>query len=125
MNNNSTLDNMEKICNLNYISDTLGGKKNLIREILEAFIIQVPEELKNLNEAIFRSDYPDIRRAAHTMKSSVSLISVMELMNLLEEIENLGNQAASISEISALNSKLNCICKKALDEIEKELDNYN
>jgi HPt (histidine-containing phosphotransfer) domain-containing protein len=117
---NDTENITAKVCNLNYLAEMMGGKKKLITEILDAFIVQVPEELTAIRNAILSSDFPVIRNFAHTMKSSVSIMGITSLTPVLQEMENLGTQAMNISRIGELNIQLNLICKTALEEIENE-----
>ena len=120
------------VCNLSYLSEMMGEKKSLIKEIIDVFLIQVPEELQSINQAITKTDYATIKNVAHTMKSSVSIMGISVLTPVLQEMEDLGAMAAdgsttlttNIEKIKELNQKLNLICKQAMEEIEKEKHNY-
>jgi HPt (histidine-containing phosphotransfer) domain-containing protein len=125
MKKDEDIKDIEKVCNLSYIAETMGGKKHLIKEILGAFLIQVPEELNCINEAISKTDYATIKRIAHKMRSSISIMGISELETILVEIESYGKEARGIEEVKELNSRLNSICRKAFEEIENEIQNYN
>ena len=116
--------NGEKVCDLNYLTEMMGGKKSLIKEIMDVFLKQIPEELQSINDAITKTDYATIKKFAHTMKSSVSIMSVSILTPVLQEMEDLGARAIDIEQIKQLNQKLNLICKQALEEIEREKLNF-
>ena len=45
---------IENVCHLNYLTEMMGGKKHLIKGIIDAFLKQVPEELQSINEAIVK-----------------------------------------------------------------------
>ena len=109
----------ENVCDLKYLSDMMGGKKSLIQDIIDAFLKQIPEELAGINEAVLNVDYANIRKIAHTMKSTVSIMGITTLTPILIEMEKLGASAANIEKIVQLNMKLDTICKKAINEIEK------
>jgi HPt (histidine-containing phosphotransfer) domain-containing protein len=115
---------METVCNLDYLIKTMGGKKNLIRGIMEASILQIPKELNYIGEAIEKTDYQTIQSYAHTMKSSISIMGITILMPVLAEMENLGKEAVNIEKIRKLNQELNLICSRAIEEIETEKHNY-
>ncbi|MHB8260930.1 MAG: Hpt domain-containing protein [Bacteroidia bacterium] len=112
------------VCNLNYLSETMGGKKSLIKEIMNVFLKQVPEELQFINDAITKTDYKTIKSYAHTMKSTVSIMGISTLTPILQKMEDLGARAADIEEIIEMNKKLTAICKQAMEEIEREEHNY-
>ncbi len=116
--------NIDKVCNLNYITEIMGGDKHLIKEIIDVFLKQVPEELQSINDAIIKTDYAVIRKFAHTMKSSVSVMGITALTPVLQEMEDLGAKVTGIEKIKELNQKLNLICKQAIEEIESEKHNY-
>jgi len=65
-----------------------------------------------------------IKKVAHVMRSSISIMGISTLVPILQEMENLGEKAEDIEKIKKLNQKLNTICKQALEEIEKEKSNY-
>ncbi|MEK6614741.1 MAG: Hpt domain-containing protein [Bacteroidota bacterium] len=111
---------IENVCDLNYLTEMMGGKKHLIRGIMDTFLKQVPEELQSINEAITKKDYAVIKNFAHTMKSSVSIMGITVLAPVLQEMEDLGSTSGDIEKIKKLNQKLNLICKQAIEEIEIE-----
>src|SRR3989304_434888 len=97
---------IEKVCDLNYLTETMGGKKQLIKEIMDVFLKQIPQELTLINEAIVKADFTTIKNVAHTMKSSVSIMGISVLTPVLQEMEDLGGGAAGIEKIKQLNQKL-------------------
>ncbi len=123
---NKTIENkIDTVCDLKYLTETVGGKKNLILEIMDVFLKQVPEELEAINQAISKEDYATIKSFAHTMKSSVSIMGISTLLPVLQEMEDLAAGIGhsgdhQISRILELNQKLVFICKQAIKEIEIE-----
>src|ERR1700690_2153568 len=79
------------VCDLNYLTELMGNKNHLIIGIMDAFLMQVPEELKCIGDAIAKTDYAIIRSFAHTMKSSVSIMGISILTPILKEMEDLGS----------------------------------
>ena len=111
------------VCNFKYLFDTVNGKKNLMIVIMNIFLSQVSEELKSINKAVSDSDYPVIKKYAHTMMSSVSIMGISILGPILQEMETLGKSEVGIKRINELNQKLNLICIQALKEVEREKQN--
>jgi HPt (histidine-containing phosphotransfer) domain-containing protein len=112
------------VCDFNYLSDIMGGKKSLINEIMDVFLKQVPEELKAINKAILGEDYVTIKKMAHTMRSSVSIMGISVLAPLLQEMENLAAGTTDLKKITKLAQELTLICTQATQEIEKQKCNY-
>ena len=119
---NATVE--EKVSDLKYLSDTMDGNKQLIKEVIEVFLKQAPEELSKLNSAVEKSDYASVRSLSHTMKSSASIMGISSVANILNELEELGKNSSSIERIRLLNVDLNSIIKQAIQEIEKEKSNF-
>lgn len=119
-------------CNLTYLSEMTGGKKQLIKEIIDAFLQQVPNELKSINDAILKNDFITIKNFAHTMKSSVSIMGISSLNPILNEMEDLSKNAiggsisitTSVEKIKQLNEQLNSIATQAIEELESEKQMY-
>lgn len=119
-------NDIETVCNLEYLSGLMGGKKHLVKKIMDTFLVQVREELESINKAILLSDNIAIINMAHTMKSTVSIMGISILLPVLQEMEDLGTDTTCSDsyrdeQLRALNLKLNTVCKKAFVEIE----NYN
>jgi HPt (histidine-containing phosphotransfer) domain-containing protein len=124
MNENKSEIQTGKVCDLNNLIETMSGKKPLIKEIMDAFLIQAPEELTSIKTAIEKTDYAGIKNYAHTMKSTVSILGVSSLMPILKEMEDLATKGTDMQRITALNLQLTSICNQAVEEIEKEKFNY-
>lgn len=115
---------IENICDISYLSEIVGGKKDLIREIMDAFLSQVSEDLPSINNAILKTDYVTINQITHSMKSSASIMGISAIRPVLEEMEALGASATNIDGIKELNQMLNLIYRQAIEELEKEKLNY-
>lgn len=119
------MENNEKRCNLNYLSEMMGGKKHLIREILDAFLKQFPQDLESINEAILENDYITIKNTAHSMKSSVSIIGASIVLPILNKIEELARKEENIQLIEELGNELTSICKEIIVEIKNEYNTFS
>lgn len=118
------MENNEKLCDFQYLSETMGGNKEVISEIINAFIDEIPQQLQSINDAITKTDYSTIKKLAHHMKSSVSILGISKILPILKEIENFGANATNIEKIKELYQNLDEMCNLALKEIEQEKSNY-
>jgi PAS domain S-box-containing protein len=113
-----------KVVNLDFLIESIGSKKDVILEIIDVFLLQVPEDIQILNEAVTQIDYTRIKNYAHKMKSTTSLIGMHDVEVILVEMENLGANKKEIERIKILNKTLNELCKQAVDEMVQERLDY-
>lgn len=115
----------KKVINLEYLTNIMSGKKELIRETIEIFVKQASEDLPIINDAITKDDYLTVKRFAHRMKSTVTMMGIDSLRPVLEEMEVLGNDKNNMSRIKELNEMLNLTYSQAVEEIKIEKLKYN
>jgi signal transduction histidine kinase/DNA-binding response OmpR family regulator len=78
----------ESFINLAYLRELSFGDPEFENAIIRQFIVQVPDELKLLREAIESRDYAQIKSLAHGMKSSVAYLGLSErLFPTLQRME--------------------------------------
>jgi PAS domain S-box-containing protein len=113
-----------RVVNLNFLIESIGGKKDVMRETIDIFLEQVPQDIQILNEAVTQIDYTRIKNYAHKMKSTASLIGMHDVEPILAEMESLGEDKKEIGRIEVLNKTLNVLCKQGIVEMEQERLNY-
>ena len=74
---------------LDQLREDLGGTAAL-QEVIRSFLDQTPSVLSALRDAAARADVPSIRRAAHMIKGTSSILGARELSERCAEIERLG-----------------------------------
>lgn len=121
---NETDKKIEHVCDISYLTEMVHGKNNLVKEIMEEFLMQISSELQSINEAVIKTNYPIIKNLAHSMKSSISIMGVSVLTPVLQEMEDLGAKETDIEKIKELNLTLNIICLQATKEIESIKHKY-
>jgi HPt (histidine-containing phosphotransfer) domain-containing protein len=68
--------------------DVIGGDEGSLVELIESFEVEGPKLLQQMNDAGAKSNLEDLKRAAHTMKSSARDFGTMELSRLCETLEH-------------------------------------
>jgi len=81
------------------LREDLGGAAAL-REVIRSFLDQTPSVLSALRDAAARADVPSIRRAAHMIKGTSSMLGARELSEQCAEIERVG-QTGCIADAGA------------------------
>jgi HPt (histidine-containing phosphotransfer) domain-containing protein len=116
---------MTKIINLDLLSRTVNGNKKVIVEIMNVFLEQLPDDIVAINEAVEKTDFVAVKRQCHKMKSSVAIMGIDALVALLEEMEELGNKAENIERIKELNTQVDSLARKAIQEVKEETSNFS
>ena len=76
------------VINLNYLHQLSGNDSEFENQILTQFLVQLPEELSKLEDAIQANDFETTRRVAHSMKSTVGYVGLSEELHpVLNRIE--------------------------------------
>ena len=57
--------------NLSTLKDISGGDKTFEKELIELFIINVPKDINNIQEALLQNDESKMKQLCHKLKSSV------------------------------------------------------
>src|SRR6476469_502691 len=84
---------------LDQLREALGGKA-AVREVIRSFLDETPSVLSALRDAAARADVPSIRRAAHMIKGTSSILGARELSEQCAEIEHVG-QTGCIADAGA------------------------
>ena len=73
--------------NLDYLESMAGGDPEIIEEMKEIFISQVPEFIENLNKYLREGQYIELGKEAHKAKSSVMIMGMDELGKDLKALQ--------------------------------------
>lgn len=114
----------EKLVDLSMLEKTMRGNKKVIGETIDIFLEHFPENLEGMVEGAEEGNFDKIRRNAHTMKSSVSLLGMSSIQRMLEEIERLASSGSDMPRIIELKNSVILVCRKAIAEIEKLREQY-
>ena len=114
----------EKLVDLSLLDKTMRGNKKVILETLGIFLEHLPENLEGIREGVNTKDFGMIRRNAHTMKSSVSLLGMNKIQEILEEMERLAAAESDLSRIQELKKTVFLLSEQAVSEIEQLKDQY-
>ncbi len=92
------------------------GDRELLGEIVAAFLIEGPALLEQIRRALTDGDAAELRRGAHTLKGALRTLgieSAAELASKLEEIGRRGDLAAGSPVMAQLESQLDQILSEA------------
>ncbi|HUQ97692.1 MAG TPA: ATP-binding protein [Chitinophagaceae bacterium] len=106
-----------EMIDLRYLQELSMGDVEFEQAIIRQFIVQVPEELELLEEAIRNRRYLKIKGIAHGMKSSVAYLGLTEKLNpFLQRMETEAVLKPAADHFEADLKEVTTICNQALTE---------
>jgi response regulator RpfG family c-di-GMP phosphodiesterase len=107
----------ELMINLQYLRELSMGDAEFEHAIIRQFIVQMPEELELLEEAIAARRFPKIKGIAHGMKSSIAYMGLTEKLNpYLQRMETEAVLQPEAPHFEEDLEQVKTICEKALAE---------
>lgn len=110
------------LINLAYLKELSYGDPEFENAIIRQFIVQVPDELTVLREAIESRDYPRIKSLAHGMKSSVAYLGLSErLFPALQRMEKEAVDQEPHAHFEEDFADVQSVCDQAVKEARQLL----
>lgn len=107
----------EAMINLQYLQELAMGDAEFEHAIIRQFIIQVPEELELLQEAIAARKFQSIKSLAHGMKSSIAYMGLTDKLNpFLQRMETEAVLQPETPHFEEDFEQVKVICHQALAE---------
>ncbi len=104
--------------NLSYLEGLAKGNRAFMKEILDEFAKQVPENLKDLKQSIKANAFGRIRNNIHKLKSSLPLVGLDHLTPLSIEMEDLARKERGLDRIRENFDTIRKACEAALESLK-------
>lgn len=69
------------------------GEPEILSELIELFLDEVPQQLGALREAVEKDDAPSVERIAHTLKGSSGNMGATRMVQICAELQDVGASA--------------------------------
>ena len=79
---------------LDELRATTGDDAAFVRELVETYLADVPDQLSGITDAVGANDAAALVRPAHTLKSSSATVGAMRLAAVARELEMAGRSGA-------------------------------
>ncbi len=104
---------------LTYLESVTDGNKDLMKELIDIFKMQVPEYLDDFKAAYDAKDMRAVGKIAHKAKSSVAIMGMASLVNQLRELEQLGTDNVFKPECQVYIDNFKLSCTEAIEQLDK------
>lgn len=113
------MESKNKYVDLSYLENMSGGSKELIKEMVEIFVAQIPEFILDMKNFLEKKDYQSLGLLAHKAKSSVAIMGMEELAQDLKDFELLAKDEQGIEKYPLFIDRFEKDCYKAIEELHK------
>ncbi|MFI5142097.1 MAG: Hpt domain-containing protein [Bacteroidia bacterium] len=108
----------QKVTNLTYLNEISKGDANFIKEMVDIFLSETPDQIQQLKKAITETDFPKIRSISHHMKSTVPFVGLDLIIGYdLIRIEDLALNQKDIQAINSYFTKVQAVFQQAHKEL--------
>lgn len=111
----------EKDDKLSLLRAYLGDDKEQIKEMLELFLKNIPNDLADLTLFCKAGDTENIWRAAHRIKSSVRFFGIIDVAEKLQQMESMAKENPKTIQLKNMASQVNLEMEHELKLLQKEL----
>ncbi|WOK08833.1 Hpt domain-containing protein [Imperialibacter roseus] len=115
---------MANIIDLSYLEKVCEGDTEFMKEMIEAFIDTIPENLTEMQSAHDAADWPLLARIVHKMKPSIAFMGIEELKANVLELEALAKEGKKPAEIKVLVNKVDGTTTQAIAELSELLKTF-
>jgi len=107
----------EKLINLEYLKTMSGNDPGIIKEMIDVFIGQIPDFVKEMQELYDKGDWTNLALLAHKTKSSVAIMGMNKLVDMLKEFELLAREGKSTEKYAAFIQQFTKNTQQAINEL--------
>ncbi len=112
-------NNPRKIINLGYLIGLSKGNNVFVKEMIDLFLSENPEEIKSLEKGILEKNYEVIKNTAHKLKSTIPFIGLDKVIQSeVSEVEKLASSKSELPKIEKLFLKIKEMCERACCELQ-------
>jgi CheY-like chemotaxis protein len=115
-----------QLLDLCYLKNVSGGSKAFEVSMIEQFRLQIPGELKTMQDAFSKKNYEETAHIAHNIKTTVSFMGLTEKLDTyLDYIEKNAAVEQENTNVQEKIMKVNEICLQVIREAKEYLDSIN
>lgn len=113
---------MEKI-DLTYLETLADGSTELIVELMEIFIDQVPEFIEEMNTYYLNKDWEALSAIAHKSKSSIDIVGLKDLQAKLKQLELDAKEGLNEEAYRGIIDEFISTCNNAIIDAKEVIKN--
>ncbi len=107
---------------LSYLNQVFQGNREMINNIINLFLQQVPEYIREMEECVRKNEPLSLHPLAHKAKSSVSMLGIKEMECDILQIEQDSKHLRNLDGLPKLVSRVRDNCQIVYVELKEALE---
>lgn len=103
--------------NLEYLETMTGGDAEMMNQMIQMLIDEIPTEIVKMQECVATKDWEDIFQLSHKLKTTLAFIGNEEINSLNKTIEHCSRNRIDIDEIPPMIEQLSELSEPILKEL--------
>lgn len=91
---------------LSYLEDITGGDKEMMLEMLNLFIEDIPSQVEKIREAVEKKNMKTLRAESHKLKPTLQYVGLNEMYEVIKRLEAIGKSNEYSNEADTLAQEL-------------------
>lgn len=107
---------------LSYLNQVFQGNREMINNIIQLFLQQVPDYIKEMEECVRKNEMLSLHPLAHKAKSSISMLGIRELESDIVQIEQDSKHLRNLDGLPELVHRVKENSQKVYIQLREELN---
>jgi HPt (histidine-containing phosphotransfer) domain-containing protein len=114
---------MEKVTSLEYLREFSNNDVAFMKDMISIFIDTIGDDLRVIEDAWQRAEYPLVKSTVHKMKPSYQFMGIADLREDILNLENLAKVGQDREEMRVLIRRITEYTILAVKELEEDIRN--
>jgi len=111
-----------RVTDLTFLQSFTGGNKDKMNKYINIFLQMCPGQLDAMQSLLTSGNYDALRATAHSLKPQITYMGIKQGEGIIKTIEQYAGEKINTEQLPALMDSFNDICRKALVELQEEVN---
>jgi HPt (histidine-containing phosphotransfer) domain-containing protein len=107
---------------LSYLNQVFQGNREMINNIINLFLQQVPEYIREMEECVRKNEPLSLHPLAHKAKSSVSMLGIKDMETDILQIEQDSKHLRNLDGLPKLVTRVKDNCTEVYGQLKDALE---
>ena len=112
-----------RLYDLSMVQSVSGGDEGFIRKMVALFIETVPQNMKDLKNAMQQENWDQVGKTAHKLKSTIDSMGIKTIRQEIRTVEANAKTKEALQEIPALVGMIDSVIEECILQLKAEIMN--